>query len=195
MWRKDKSVKIPVEVSARHCHLSRADSEKLFGLGHELKSAKQLSQLSDFACQETVAIENNNHILENMRVIGPLREKTQVEISKTDAVFLGVNTPIRLSGDIAGSQGIILIGPVGRVDLTEGLIIAKRHLHCATEEAKRYKLKSGDIVSVRVEGERQIIFENIIVRVGDGYRICLHLDTDEGNAAGINKIGEGFLIK
>ena len=190
-----KNIKVPVEVSARHCHLSKQDLEALFGAGHELQKLKQLSQPSDFACEETVKVENNSHILENVRIVGPLREQTQIEISLTDAKKMEVNPPVRLSGDLKNSSPVTLAGPAGRVELSEGLIIAKRHIHCATDEAAKLGLKGGALVSVRVEGERPVIFEKVVVRVKDNYELGLHLDTDEGNAAGINKMGEGFIIK
>ena len=188
-------VKVPVEVSARHCHLSKADLQKLFGAGHELTKIKQLSQPSDFACEETVDVQAGSKKFEKVRIVGPVREQTQVEISLTDAVGSGVLAPVRLSGDLKGSSPVVLRGPAGSVELSEGLIIAKRHIHCATEKAKKLKLKAGDIVSVQVEGGRAIIFENVIVRTKDDYDFSMHIDTDEGNAAGINKIGEGYIVK
>jgi putative phosphotransacetylase len=190
-----KNIKVPVEVSARHCHLAKEDLEKLFGAGHELTKARQLSEPSDFACQETVDIQVGSKKFEKVRVVGPLRAQTQVEISLTDAVGSGVMPPVRLSGNLKGSGSVILKGSAGEAELSEGLIIAQRHIHCATDEAKKYKLKAGDIVSVKIEGERPVIFGNVAVRVRDDYKLCLHLDTDEGNAAGINKIGEGQIIK
>jgi putative phosphotransacetylase len=190
-----KNIIIPVEVSARHCHLSKEDSEKLFGAGHELEKARQLYQPSDFACKETVDIQIGSKKIEKVRVVGPFRAQTQVEISLSDAVGSGLMPPVRLSGDLKGSVGVILQGPAGQVELKEGLIIAQRHIHCATDEAKKMKLKTGDVVSVKIEGERSVIFGKVIVRVKDDYKLCLHLDTDEGNAAGINKIGEGQIIK
>lgn len=187
-------ITIPVEVSARHCHLAKEDMEKLFGKGYEFKKEKQLSQPADFACKETVEIQAGSKKIGNVRIVGPLRDKTQVEVSKTDAVYLGLNPPVRLSGSLKGSSGIKITGPKGEIELQEGLIIAQRHLHCATDEAKKYGLKTGDVISVKIEGERSVIFEKVIVRVRDDYKLCLHLDTDEGNAAGINKTGEGELI-
>ncbi len=187
-------IKIPVEVSARHIHLSQKDLETLFGLGRELKKKNSLTQPSDFACEETVSLKNDFQIFENVRIVGPVRENTQIEISKTEALKLGVNPPIRLSGDLKDSSGITLVGPAGEVNLTEGLIIAQRHIHCATNEAKKLKLKNGETVSVKIESERPVIFEKVVVRVRDDYKLCLHLDTDEGNSAAINKIGEGFII-
>jgi putative phosphotransacetylase len=189
-----KKVKIPVEVSARHVHLAKQDLEKLFGVGYELKNMRQLSQPSDFAAQETVDIKSHSGILQNVRVVGPVRAQTQVEISLTDAKALGVNPPIKLSCDLDGSSPVAITGPAGTIQLAEGLIVARRHIHCATSEAIKLGLKNGSVVSVRIEGVRAIVFENIPVRVKDNYKLCLHLDTDEGNAAGINKTGEGVIL-
>lgn len=187
--------KIPVEVSARHCHLSKEDLEKLFGSGYELKVFKQLSQPSDFAATETVTIEFGTKKFENVRIVGPTRHQTQVEVSLTDVVGSGIVPPIRLSGDLKNSSPVVLQGPVGRVELAEGLIIVKCHIHCATTQAADLGLKAGDIVSVKINAERPITFHDVPVRVGDNYELRLHLDTDEGNAAGINKIGEGIIIR
>jgi putative phosphotransacetylase len=193
MWNKKKII-IPVEVSARHCHLSKEILEKLFGVGYELKKMRQLSMPSDFAAQETVDIQVGSKKFEKVRVVGPLREQTQVEISKTDAIFLGVNPPIRLSGDLSNSLGVTLIGPAGQVDLEKGLIIALHHIHCTKAEADSLGIKNGSSVSIKINSERPVAFYNVFVRVRDDYKLRLHLDTDEGNAAGINKIGEGEII-
>ncbi len=193
MFGKQK-ILVPVEVSARHCHLSKEDLEKLFGVGYELKKLRQLSQPEEFACQETVDIQFGSKKIEKVRIVGPLRNMTQVEISLTDAVESGVTPPVRLSGNLKGPSSVILHGPVGTVELAEGLIIAKRHIHCATEEAKKFGLKNNDIVSVKVDGDRAVIFNNVVVRVKDGYQLSMHIDTDEGNSAGINKIGEGIIL-
>lgn len=187
-------IKIPVEVSARHCHLSKEVLEKIFGKGYELKKLKQLSQPSDFACHETVDVQVGSKKFENVRVVGPLRDKTQIEISLTDAVGSGLIPPTRLSGDLQNSSGAVLKGPVGEAELSEGLIVAKRHIHCGADEAKRYKLKTGNVVSIKVGDDREIVFEKVVVRVKDDYKLCLHIDTDEGNAAGINKISEGEIV-
>jgi len=188
-------IKIPVEISARHIHLSQKDLDALFGLSHELKKIKQLGQPSDFAAQETISIKNGSKILENIRVVGPLREKTQIELSGTDAFYLEINPPIRLSGDLKNSAGAVLIGPAGEAGLEEGIIVAQRHIHCATDEAKKFGLKNGEEVSVEIQGERPVTFHNVKIRLNDNYKLCLHLDTDEGNAAGINKTGQGLIIK
>lgn len=187
-------IKIPVEVSARHVHLSQKDLEMLFGAGYELKKIKNLNQPSDFACEETVSLKTDSQILENVRIVGPVREETQIEISKTDAFRLSVNPPLRLSGDLEGSAGITLIGPAGKVSLEKGLIIAQRHIHCATDEAKKLGLKNGAEVSVEIKSERSITFHGVKVRVRNDYKLCMHVDTDEGNCASINKIGEGIII-
>ena len=187
-------IKIPVEVSARHLHLSQKDLETVFGIGYQLKKKKDLSQPSDFAAEEFLNLKNGNKIIKGVRVVGPVRKDTQVEISKTDAFYLGINPPVKLSGDIDGTPGITLIGPKGEINLEKGLIIAERHIHCATDEAKKLKLKKGVEVSVKIESERPVTFHNIKIRIRDDYKFCLHIDTDEGNAAGINKIGKGVLI-
>lgn len=187
-------MKIPVEVSARHIHLSKLDLERLFGAGYQLKKLKQLGQPSDFAAEETVDIKINNKVLKNIRIVGPEREATQVEISKTDAVYLGIEAPVKLSGDILGTPGATLVGPNGEAEIPHGVIIARRHIHCATDEAEKLGLKNGQSVSVEIKSERPVIFEDVIVRVADSYKLCMHIDTDEGNAAGINRSGEGEII-
>jgi len=192
--KKERNIKVLVEVSARHCHLSKVDLEKLFGVGYELKKFKQLSQPSDFASEETVDIQVGSKRFDKVRIVGPLREKTQVEISLTDAVGSGVMPLVKLSGDLTGSAGVVLIGPVGQVELSEGLIIAQRHIHCATSEAKKLGLKAGENVCVKINSQRPVIFENVVVRVADDYKLSMQIDTDEGNAAGINKIGEGIIL-
>ncbi|MDP3882840.1 MAG: phosphate propanoyltransferase [Candidatus Staskawiczbacteria bacterium] len=190
-----KGIKILVEVSARHCHLSQRDLEKLFGEGYELTKTKQLSQPSDFACKETVAVEFGDKKFENVRVVGPVRPQTQVEISLTDAIGSGILPQLRVSGDLKHSSGAVLCGPQGRAKIEDGVIVAQRHIHCSPEEAKNIKAKNGDIVSVETKGLRPIIFQDVVVRVKEGYKLCMQIDTDEGNAAGIHKIGEGTIIK
>ncbi|MEI7424692.1 MAG: phosphate propanoyltransferase [Candidatus Staskawiczbacteria bacterium] len=198
MFGKQK-IKIPVEVSARHCHISKEDLEKLFGGApsgsYELKKIKQLSQPSDFACEETINIQFGSKKIEKVRIIGPLRSQTQVEISLTDAIGSGVVPLIKLSGDLNKTSPVTLVGRKGEVNLNEGLIVALRHIHCATTEAVKFGLKNGGRVNVEIKGVRPIIFKDVIVRVEDDFKLCMHLDTDEGNAAGINKIGEGIIIK
>jgi putative phosphotransacetylase len=188
-------MKIPVEVSARHIHLSKKDLETLFGEGYQLNKIKQLSQPEEFVCEETVKIEFGSKAFERVRIVGPLRGETQVEVSLTDVVGSEVNPPIKLSGDLEDSFPVILVGPNGSVELQKGLIIAKRHIHCATIEAEKLGLKNNEVVSVKIDGERGLVFDNVIVRVNDNYKLSMHIDTDEGNSAGINKIGEGLIKK
>jgi putative phosphotransacetylase len=190
-----KEIKVPIEVSARHCHLAQKDIEKLFGEGYELTKIKQLSQPFDFACQETVEIEFGSKKFEKVRIVGPARAQSQVEISLTDTIGSGIVPIVKVSGDLRHSSSVIIRGPKAEVKLDEGLIIAQRHIHCATSEEKKLGLKNGELVSVRAEGLRPVVFENVVVRVKDDYKLCMHIDTDEGNAAGINKIGEGIIKK
>ncbi len=185
-------MKIPIEVSNRHVHLSKEDLEKLFGLGYELKKLRELSQPGQFAAEERVKLISNKEI-NNVRILGPVREKTQVEISKSDARFLGLDVPVRDSGDLGNSAGIKLAGPNGEVDLKEGAIISRRHLHISEEESKELGVSNGDVVSVEIENDRGIRFNNVLVRAGKGHKLALHLDSDEGNAAGIDGFGEGKL--
>ena len=186
--------KIPIEVSARHIHLSQEDLDKLFGKGYKLKKLKKLSQLSDFAAKETLDIQAGVKKILKVRVVGPVRKETQVELSMTDAVFLGISPPVRKSGDLKVSPGIVLIGPKRKIKIKKGVIIPWRHIHCSTKEAKVLKLKNGMMVSLKIKGARSLTFHNIRVRINKNYRLYMHLDTDEGNAAGITKEGEGKVI-
>lgn len=187
--------KVPIEISARHVHLSRKDIDQLFGSGYQLTKERQLTQPSDFSAKEQIGIISGAKSIDKVRIVGPERERTQIEVSLTDAISLGVQPPIRESGKLDGSSPVVLKGPNGQVELQEGLIVAARHLHCQTEEAKKLKLKNGDIISVKVLGGRSVTLHNIVVRVKDNYKLCLHLDTDEGNAAGLFRSGEGIIVK
>jgi len=186
--------KILIEVSARHIHLSREDLEKLFGKGYELTKLKQLTQPSDFAAKETLDIQNGSEKISKVRIIGPVRKETQVELSRTDVIYLKLNPPIRISGNIKGTPGIILIGPKKRIKIKKGVIIAQRHIHCAISEAKKFGLRNGLTVSVEVKGLRAVTFHNVKIRANKDFRLSMHIDTDEGNTAGITKKGEGVII-
>ena len=178
--------KIPVGISVRHLHICKEDLEKLFGSGAELHPERTLYQ-GDFAAKEAVAlIGPKMRLLERVRILGPMRDRTQVELAKTDAIFLGVDAPLRLSGDLKGSALITIIGPEGVVQLKEGCIRAMRHIHMNTKEAEYFGLKNGDLVKIRVGGPTAVVFENVVVRVSDEVRLQIHFDTDEGNVAGIN---------
>ncbi len=181
-------------MSARHIHLKRSDLHALFGDGYELRKLKQLTQPSDFATEEILDIAIEGKKISEIRVVGPLREETQVEISLTDAFNLGINPVFKNSGDVEDTPGITLIGPNGGVEIKKGLIIALRHIHCSHKEAEKIGLKNGKFVSVRTDGKRAVTFHNVLVRVNKDYRLCMHIDTDEGNAAGVNRSGMGEII-
>lgn len=187
-------IKIPIETSARHVHLSKNDLEVLFGSGYELASLKSISQEGEFAASEEVAIATGKDNIERVRIVGPLRKKTQVEISITDAIKLGLTSPIRESGELEETPGITLIGPKGTVDLESGVIVAQRHIHASPTDAVKYNLKDKQIVSVKIEGERGLIFNQVIVRVAQNFVWRFQVDTDEANAAGLRGGEEGEVI-
>lgn len=190
-------MKIPIEVSARHTHLSKEDLEKLFGVGYELKPIKDLSQLGQFAAEETVTIATDKDKIEKVRILGPVRGQTQVEVSKTDARKLGIDPPVKMSGELAGSAGCKMIGPKGEVELKEGVIIAARHIHASPEEARALGVKDGDSIKVKVlhDGPRDISFDDVHVRVSPDFRLAMHIDTDEANAGDIQPGAVGEIIK
>lgn len=188
-------IKIPIEISARHVHLSQEDLELLFGSGYELKKAKELNQPGQFAAQETVVIRFGDKEITNVRVVGPLRQKTQLEISLTDAYALGAAATIKEdSGYVKVAPGILLIGPQGQLELKQGALVALRHLNASLEEAKELGVKDNDMVSIRIKGIRDLTFHNVRARVGDNYKLSVHLDTDEGNAAGLTQNGFGEIV-
>ena len=177
---------VPVGVSNRHVHLTKEDVEQLFGPGYRLHVRKALSQPGQFACDETVDLIGPRGTIERVRVLGPERNATQVEVSFTDAAKLGVAPPVRMSGDVAGSPGIVLRGKTGSIETKEGLIVAARHIHISPEQAKIYGLKNGDLVRVRVSGTRALVFEDVVVRCGNGHDLEMHIDFDEANSAGLS---------
>lgn len=185
---------IPVGVSARHVHLSKEDLETLFGAGYELTVRKELSQPGQFASEETVEVVGPKRSFPKVRILGPVRSKTQVELSLTDCFSIGVKAPIRESGDIAGSGSVKLIGPKGEVTIPEGVIVAARHIHMVPEEAEKFGLKDKQKVSVKTEGERGLIFNNVVVRVREDFALELHLDTDEANAAGLSNGAKAIIL-
>jgi putative phosphotransacetylase len=186
---------VPVGISNRHVHLSEADLESLFGKGHQLTPTKNLSQPGQFACEETVNLIGPKGTLSKVRILGPVRKATQVEISRTDSFPLGVTPPVRDSGSISGSAGITIEGPKGRLEIKEGVIIAQRHLHLHTDEAKELGLNDKDWISVKFEGDRSVVFNRVLVRVNPNFAKDLHLDTDEANAAGLKNGDLGTIVK
>lgn len=189
-------MKFLVETSARHVHVTEADLETLFGKGYQLTKKKDLSQPGQFACEERVTIVGSKKELANVSILGPCRKSTQVELSLTDARSIGVAAPVRESGDVAGSGACKLVGPCGTVELTEGVIVAKRHIHATTEDAKNLGVANGDIVSVKLDTDgRSLVFGDVVVRVSDSYALAMHIDTDESNAAGCGKEVYGEIVK
>ncbi|MCL2002978.1 MAG: phosphate propanoyltransferase [Oscillospiraceae bacterium] len=178
-------MKVLIEGSARHVHLTEQDMETLFGKGFQLSRKRDLLQPGEFLTDEKVTLAGPRGKIERVSVLGPLRKATQAEVSFTDARVLGVAAPIRLSGDVAGSAPIRLEGPDGAVDLPEGCIIAKRHLHITPEDVETYGVAGRGTVQVRTEGERALIFDEVSVRVSENFYTEVHLDYDEMNAAGL----------
>ena len=179
-------MRIPIEISARHVHLSQKDFEKLFGKNKNLTPIKKLSQPGEFASKERITLINSGKKIENVRILGPFRKSSQGEISLTDAYNLRLNPipKIKVSGDLANTTEILIKGLKSSIKIP--CIIAKRHLHCSIKDAEKMKLKNNQNTSIKIKGEREITFHNVIVRVSENYILSLHLDTDEGNAAGIS---------
>ena len=173
-----------IETSARHVHVSRRVLDILFGEGYELTSKKDLSQPGQFACEERVQVIGPKNSFPAVSILGPVRPESQVELSAGDARSIGVKAPIRESGDLKGSAGCKLVGPKGEVELNDGVIIAKRHIHMTPEDAEKYQLEDKQIVSVKVDtDERSLIFGDVVVRVSPKFSLAMHIDTDESNAA------------
>ena len=186
--------KVLIETSAKHVHLSKGDLEKLFGSGAELTVKRELSQPGEFLSNERVSLAGSKGTLSNVAILGPVRAATQVEVSLTDARVLGIAAPIRESGDVKGSAPIKIIGPKGEIDIPEGAIVAKRHVHLTEETATRIGLKNKQIVKVKVDGERALVFDDVVIRVNSNFKDSMHIDYDEANAAGINGEVEGTVI-
>ena len=185
-----------VETSGRHVHVTQEDLETLFGKGYELTKKKDLSQPGQYACEERVTVVGSKKELAGVSILGPVRPATQVEISLTDARSIGVAAPIRESGDIAGSGACKLVGPAGEVELKEGVIAAKRHIHATPEDAEKLGVQDKDVVSVKIEtGERSLVFGDVVVRVSPKFALAMHIDTDESNAAGCGREVYGEIVK
>ena len=187
--------KFLVEVSARHIHLNREDMDLLFGAGSELHPMKELSQPGQYASEEKVTLVGPKG-KSSVRVLGPLRNETQVELSLTDARSLGVKAMIRESGDLEGTTGdLTLVGPAGEKAITSGVIAAKRHVHMTPADAERFGVENGEIVNVKIDTDgRSVVFGDTVIRVSDKYSLAMHIDTDEANAAAISGTAEGTII-
>jgi putative phosphotransacetylase len=177
--------KVGVGISNKHLHLSEADLAALFGAGHKLTVKKELKQPGQFAAEELVDVVGPKGTLKGIRVLGPTRKESQVELAMTDARVIGLSLPVRESGVLDGSPGVKLIGPKGEVELAKGAIIALRHIHLSVSQAKEANLNDKDWVSVKTFGSRPLIFEDVLIRSGEGHLCEMHVDTDEGNAAGL----------
>jgi propanediol utilization protein len=186
-----------VSISARHIHLTDADVETLFGKGKTLTKMKDLYQDGFFAAEETVMlIGPRKRMLPSVRILGPTRKESQVELSFTDAISLGIDAPVRESGKLDGSPGCVLVGPAGVVELKKGVIRAARHVHMGPEDAAYYGVKDKDMMKLRVESnDCSVVFENVLVRVGKGIKLEVHLDTDEGNAVDLEHATKIELLK
>ncbi len=183
----EKYETVELGVSNRHIHLSKNDLEILFGYGYSLTKFKDLKQPNQFATKETVTIAGPKGVINNVRILGPVRNQTQVEISRTDAFTLGLNPPVKISGDIKNSPGCVIIGPKCTLTLKEGVIIAANHLHLSGEEAKKLNLENGQKIVIRnVNKDRKIYFYDVVVRCGSEHSEEFHIDTDEANAGMLN---------
>jgi propanediol utilization protein len=192
---KEDGFEIPVGISNRHVHLSQADLHSLFGEGYQLTKLKDLSQPGQYACKETVTICGPNGAIEKVRVLGPVRSKTQIEIMTGDCFKLGVVTQPRLSGDLHGTPGITIVGPKGSVQTTEGLIVSQRHIHMTPEDAKRFGVQDGQCVSIQINGPRGGIYHNVAIRANDASALECHLDIEEANAMNVCPSSKVKIIK
>jgi putative phosphotransacetylase len=186
--------RVPIGVSARHIHLTNEHVEILFGAGAMLTEFKPLSQPGQFAANETVAIIGPKGSFPKVRILGPVRKVTQLEVSRTDAFALGLQPPLRESGKIAGSPGFRIVGPAGEVTVDKGVIVAARHIHFHTSDAVRWGIADKQLLKVRVGGDRGVVFERVLARVSDQYALDMHIDTDEGNAANVNTGDLGDIV-
>lgn len=189
-----RKIEVNIGVSNRHVHLKMGDFKKLFGEDFNLEKVKDLTQPGEFSSNAKVTIKTEKSTIENVRVLGPIRNYTQVEISKTDAFKLGINPPVRESGDIIGSEKVTLIGPAGEVELNEGCIIATRHIHLTNEDVLKYNLQGLKYVDVLLEGEKSGILKNVSLKVNDNYIFELHIDTDDANAHLISQGDIGTIL-
>lgn len=190
-----ESYEIPVGISNKHIHLSEEHVEMLFGQGYELTKIKDLSQTGQYACKETITVCGPKGALEKIRVLGPARSKTQVELSLGDCRKAGVSPCVKLSGDINKTPGVTLIGPNGSVQLEEGVIVAQRHIHMTPSHAKHFSVNDGDLVDIKVDGLRGGILSNVSIRTNDSFSLECHLDVEEANSFGITPKSKIKIVK
>ena len=189
--------KVLVETSARHIHVTREVLDTLFGEGYELTVKKMLSQPGQYACEERVRVVGTKGEFPAVSILGPTRKETQIELSLTDARSIGVAAPVRESGDLEGSGACKLVGPAGEIELAQGVVAAKRHIHATTKDAEELGIENGQIVSVEIptSNGRNLTFGDVVVRVSDSYALAMHIDTDEANAAGMAPNTMGTIVK
>ncbi len=186
---------VMVETSARHVHVTEETLEILFGKGYQLTKKKDLSQPGQFACEERVQVIGPKNSFPAVSILGPTRPADQVELSASDARSIGVAAPVRESGDIAGSGACKLVGPKGEVELKEGVIVAKRHIHMTPEDAENYGVKDKQVVSVKIDSpERSLVFGDVVVRVSPKFKLAMHIDTDESNAVMVGRDATGVIV-
>lgn len=185
---------VPIEASARHLHLGKSDLEKLFGKGYKLTPVRELSQPGQFLCKERVNLIGPKGIIHNVAILGPVRNESQIEVSKTDTIILGIKALVRASGDIEGTPSIIISSDREMVRVEKGVIVPKRHIHMPPNIAKSYEIEDGKIVSVRVDSSRPVVFEDVIIRINNNYRLSMHIDFDEANACNFTQGIEGEIL-
>ena len=188
-------MKLPIALSNKHVHLSQADVDALFGEGYQLTPFKPLSQPGQYACEEKVDLVGPKGTIKGVRVLGPVRPESQVEVSLADARGLGLAVPVRQSGDVEGTPAFKLVGPKGEVECEKGIIVAARHIHMSLEDAEKFGVKDKDVVSVKTEGLRGLTFHNVLVRASEKFALEMHVDIEEGNAAGVKNGDLVELIK
>lgn len=193
--RVQSQLGVEVEAIERHVHLSRQDIDALFGKGYQLTKAKDLSQPGQFICKERINLVGPKGTLKNVIILGPERQETQVEVSGTDALTLGIKVPVRQSGHISETPGILIMNGVKSLRISKGLIIAKRHVHLTLEDAERFCVTNGEIVQVKINGERPLIFDDVVIRIHSNFATFMHIDYDEANACGYRKGIRGTIIK
>lgn len=184
-----------VEASGRHVHLSRQEIDALFGPGYQLTKVKDLSQPGQFVCKERITVAGPKGLFQNVVILGPERSESQVEVSMTDTRILGINAPVRESGKTEGTPGVTLMKGSAVVTLSHGLIVAKRHIHMTPEDALKNKVSNSQIVQVKVEGTRPLIFDDVVVRISPRFATYMHIDYDEANACGLTKGARGYILK
>ncbi|AQT85921.1 phosphate propanoyltransferase PduL [Paenibacillus larvae subsp. larvae] len=192
---QEETAGIEVEASGKHVHLNREAIDALFGEGYQLTKAKDLSQPGQYACKERVTLIGPKGALHNVVILGPERKESQVEISQTDSMALGVKVPVRESGQLEGTPGIVIASANNVIRLDKGLIAAQRHIHVKAEDAGKFGVKNGEIVQVKVEGKRPLIFDDVLIRVSPNYETYMHIDYDEANACGFVKGMKGKILK